>query len=159
VSLVRTGRRKRTGSYYTPDYIVQYIVEHAVGPVLDEKFAALTPKLRDAQKALKQERDKAAALSKHGTKHDDPEHEAYLKHRRVVDDLFDVKVLDPAMGSGAFLVEACRQLGDHRQRPLSDGEVPSYPGACQSSCPGDRGALLHRDCLAPLCHGLEPSGL
>jgi len=98
--------RKATGSYYTPDYIVQYIVEHAVGPVLEEKFAALTPKLRDAQKALKQERDKAAALSKHGTKHDDPEHEAYLKHRQVVDDLFDVKVLDPAMGSGHFLVEA-----------------------------------------------------
>ncbi|MDO8545728.1 MAG: hypothetical protein Q7R68_00065, partial [Nitrospirales bacterium] len=98
--------RKATGSYYTPDYIVQYIVEHAVGPVLDEKFAALTPKLRDAQKALKQERDKAAALKKTVGKHDDPEHEAYLKHRQVVDDLFDVKVLDPAMGSGHFLVEA-----------------------------------------------------
>lgn len=98
--------RKATGSYYTPDYIVQYIVEHAVGPVLEEKFAALTPKLRDAQKALKQERDKAAALKKTVGKHDDPEHEAYLKHRQVVDDLFDVKVLDPAMGSGHFLVEA-----------------------------------------------------
>ena len=27
-------------------------------------------------------------------------------------DILDVKVCDPAMGSGAFLVEACRQLGD-----------------------------------------------
>ena len=28
------------------------------------------------------------------------------------EDLLDLKVCDPAMGSGAFLVEACRQLGD-----------------------------------------------
>ena len=26
--------------------------------------------------------------------------------------ILDLKVCDPAMGSGAFLVEACRQLGD-----------------------------------------------
>ncbi len=39
--------------------------------------------------------------------------------------ILDLKICDPAMGSGAFLVEACRQLGDalieawnaHRQRP------------------------------------------
>lgn len=98
--------RKATGSYYTPDYIVQYIVEHAVGPVLEEKFTAIVPKLRDAQKSLKQERDKAIALEKNVVRNDDPEHQTYLKHRHVVDELFDVKVLDPAMGSGHFLVEA-----------------------------------------------------
>ena len=27
--------------------------------------------------------------------------------------ILDLKVCDPAMGSGAFLVEACRQLADH----------------------------------------------
>lgn len=30
------GERKATGSYYTPDYIVKYIVEETVGPVLRE---------------------------------------------------------------------------------------------------------------------------
>ena len=35
--------RKATGSYYTPDHIVQYIVEHAVGPILQEKFDARDP--------------------------------------------------------------------------------------------------------------------
>src|SRR5439155_13460258 len=91
---------------------VRYIVEQAVGPVLEEKFATLTPKLRDAQKALKQERDKSAALRMMPGKHDDPEHEAYLKHRRCVDELFDVKVLDPAMGSGHFLVESVDVITD-----------------------------------------------
>jgi len=45
------------------------------------------------------------------------------------DQILDLKVCDPAMGSGAFLVEACRQLGDalieawsvHGGRP----EIPS----------------------------------
>jgi hypothetical protein len=32
--------------------------------------------------------------------------------REVVGQILDLKVCDPAMGSGAFLVEACRQLGD-----------------------------------------------
>ncbi len=32
--------------------------------------------------------------------------------RLTVDQILEIKVCDPAMGSGAFLVEACRQLGD-----------------------------------------------
>jgi len=48
--------RKATGSYYTPDYIVKYIVEHTVGPVLERKFEALEPRLREAQKLYRQHR-------------------------------------------------------------------------------------------------------
>ena len=40
--------RKATGSYYTPDYIVQYIVRHTVDPVLERKFAELEKRLREA---------------------------------------------------------------------------------------------------------------
>ncbi|NLX21693.1 MAG: hypothetical protein GXY55_08475, partial [Phycisphaerae bacterium] len=47
------GERKATGSYYTPDHIVKYIVEHTVGPVLQAKFEALRPKLRQAEKLRK----------------------------------------------------------------------------------------------------------
>jgi len=63
------GERKATGSYYTPDYVVKYIVEQAVGPVLR---AAVAGKQTDAEKI-----------------------------RAVL----DVKVCDPAMGSGHFPVE------------------------------------------------------
>ena len=79
--------RKATGSYYTPDYIVKYIVENTVGPVLEEKFEALRPRLREAQKRLAKEREKAAALRKALGKSDDPEREAYLKTRALVDEL------------------------------------------------------------------------
>ncbi|MHB9036366.1 MAG: Eco57I restriction-modification methylase domain-containing protein [Armatimonadota bacterium] len=68
------GERKATGSYYTPDYIVKYIVEQAVGPVLKR---AIDGKGSDADKL-----------------------NAVLK----------VNVLDPAMGSGHFLVEATEYI-------------------------------------------------
>jgi len=64
------GERKLSGSYYTPDEIVKYIVEHTIGPVLESATAG---KEADSDKAK-------AVLS--------------------------INVLDPAMGSGHFLVEA-----------------------------------------------------
>ena len=100
--------RKATGSYYTPDYIVKYIVEHAVGPVLKEKFEAVTPKIREVQKRYRQRLDSLKAMGKSL-----PEHElAKTYGREVVGELFDVKVLDPAMGSGHFLVEAVDFITD-----------------------------------------------
>jgi len=95
--------RKATGSYYTPDFIVKYIVEQAVGPVLKERFRTLAVDLRAAQRTLVQERKKFKAI---GGKGDLPEHQAFLKHRDLVDRIFDVRVCDLAMGSGHFLVEA-----------------------------------------------------
>ena len=42
--------------------------------------------------------------------------------------ILDLKVCDPAMGSGAFLVEACRQLGDVLVEAWhAHGEVPAIP--------------------------------
>jgi hypothetical protein len=42
--------------------------------------------------------------------------------------ILDLKVCDPAMGSGAFLVEACRQLGDALIEAWhAHGEIPAIP--------------------------------
>jgi TaqI-like C-terminal specificity domain/Eco57I restriction-modification methylase len=109
--------RKATGSYYTPDYIVKYIVEHTVGPVLTEKLEALRPIFREAEKTLKVERDKAKAL---GRKDISPENETYKKFRKTLNEaLFDLKVLDPAMGSGHFLVEAVDYITDQMAKILT----------------------------------------
>ncbi len=44
------------------------------------------------------------------------------------EEILDLKVCDPAMGSGAFLVEACRQLGDALVESWhAHGEVPAIP--------------------------------
>ncbi|MDI3340661.1 MAG: N-6 DNA methylase [Sphaerobacter sp.] len=83
------GERKRTGSYYTPNYIVKYMVELALGPVLRE---AIADKPDDASK---------------------------------IRAILDINVLDPAMGSGYFLVEAteyiARFLVDQIVAPADDG--------------------------------------
>ena len=97
--------RKASGSYYTPDHIVKYIVENTVGPVLAEKFDKLRPKFRDAQQDYRKALDRAEAFRRQGIKPDDPAKVANT-YASLVDDLFDLKVLDPAMGSGHFLVEA-----------------------------------------------------
>jgi len=76
------GERKATGSYYTPDYIVKYIVEHTVGPLIEEK-----------------------------TKEDDP-----------IKGILSLKVLDPAMGSGHFLVEATDRLAHALVQALGGAE-------------------------------------
>src|SRR5438477_834255 len=75
--------RKATGSYYTPDYIVKYIVEHTVGPVLKEKLDGLRPLFREAEQTLKAKRDRANALKKQHllTRGDTPENETYNKYR------------------------------------------------------------------------------
>jgi len=102
--------RKATGSYYTPDYIVKYIVEHTVGPVLQEKLERLRPLFREAEQTLRHERDKAKALKRADI---NAEHETYKKYRQSLNDaFFDLTVLDPAMGSGHFLVEAVDYMTD-----------------------------------------------
>jgi len=68
------GERKRTGSYYTPDAIVKYIVEQTVGPALSEAVTGI----KDAQKQA--------------------------------DAVLNINCLDPAMGSGHFLVEVVEHI-------------------------------------------------
>jgi hypothetical protein len=101
--------RKATGSYYTPDYIVKYIVRHTVGPALAEKFDAITPRIRQVEKRFHD-----AVKRKRTIEKVEPDRPALLIDMAddVLRDLFDVKTLDPAMGSGHFLVEAVDFITD-----------------------------------------------
>ena len=97
--------RKASGSYYTPDHIVSYIVENTVGPVLAERFEKLRPRFREAGERYRRRLREADSLRKQGQVPDEPAKVAST-YEGLVDDLFDLRVLDPAMGSGHFLVEA-----------------------------------------------------
>jgi hypothetical protein len=61
---------------------------------------------------------------------------AALGDRPTPAQILDLKVLDPAMGSGAFLVEACRQLGEALVRAWHAHEVVPR-------IPSDEDELLH----------------
>jgi hypothetical protein len=60
-----SGRRKATGSFYTPRSLTEYLVRRTLHPIV---------------------------------------------HGRSADDILGLRIVDPAMGSGAFLVAACRYL-------------------------------------------------
>jgi hypothetical protein len=117
--------RRATGSYYTPDHIVKYIVENTVGPVLEERLEKLRPKFRDAQQAYRNALRRAEAFRKQGMKPDDPAKVANT-YSRLVDELFDLRALDPAMGSGHFLVEAVDFICD-RILGQRDGFLQAFP--------------------------------
>ena len=114
------AERKASGAYYTPDPIVEYIVGQTVGPILDEKLEALRPEFRKVRRTFENELQKATAYPPQGlspTK--DKEairrfaiEKTYATHKDLVERLFDIKVLDPAMGSGHFLVEAVDRITD-----------------------------------------------
>jgi type I restriction-modification system DNA methylase subunit len=91
------GERKATGSYYTPDYIVEYIVENTLGPVVEEKKTKTAKSITELKGQIKAARGKSRELLER----------AYAKaETRLIEELLTIKILDPAMGSGHFLVEA-----------------------------------------------------
>ena len=76
------GRRKGSGSYYTPQEITAFLVKDALAPLVEPIIEGC------------EQRDEQG------------------KPRRRADEILTLKVCDPAMGSGAFLVQACRYLGE-----------------------------------------------
>lgn len=83
------SKRKKDGIFYTPDYIVDYIVKNTVGTLLDKKYAELTEK-HGLKEDIKDVNYEKRALKVYG------EYQEYLR---------GLKILDPACGSGAFLVK------------------------------------------------------
>ena len=102
--------RKSTGSYFTPQHIVKYIVTQTVGPLLHAKFKTMAPKLRAAQREY-HEQKKFDDQSRTSRPRDAAE-AIFKKYAHVVHELLDMKVLDPAMGSGHFLVETVDFITD-----------------------------------------------
>ncbi|MBK6433015.1 MAG: restriction endonuclease, partial [Anaerolineae bacterium] len=101
------GERKATGSYYTPDYIVDYIVRQTLGPVLDGRqtaFAAAMDRIAELRGRLAKTLDAGANRQLRG--------QLAGAERDAAEAFLGIKVCDPAMGSGHFLVNAVDFLTD-----------------------------------------------
>src|SRR5690606_10888820 len=96
----RGNQRKTTGSYYTPDSLVETLLDSALDPVLEKAEA-----------------------------------------QGGADAILDLKVIDPACGSGHFLLGAARRMAE-RVAELRDPDSP------------DRQAAL-RDVVARCIHGVD----
>ncbi|MFM7580166.1 MAG: restriction endonuclease, partial [Microcystaceae cyanobacterium] len=102
------GERKASGSYYTPDYIVKYIVSHTIQPILDEREQQFKELMAQVSDLYQQKNDKRLSLESLK----DIDRRLSILERQAQTILLDIKVCDPAMGSGHFLVETVDYLTD-----------------------------------------------
>jgi len=86
----KLSKRKAEGVFYTPPYITRFIVDQTLGKALKEKWEA-------AVDAHRPEKQRGAKKRKQAWK------ATWESYR---DALKDTRVLDPACGSGAFLIAA-----------------------------------------------------
>jgi hypothetical protein len=104
------GKRKKDGVFYTPEYITRYIVEQAVGGWLEDRkkeigielFYDITP---EDLKKDRMKTGKGIELKKNSKSHKSIE--AWKQYKEI---LRNIKILDPACGSGAFLIQALNYL-------------------------------------------------
>lgn len=105
------GKRKKDGIYYTPEYITKYIVEESIGGWLAEKRSELgedkLPTIPESKKGMNasEKGARTKAIKKHLSFWED--------YRNI---LANIKVLDPACGSGAFLNQAFDFLYNEGQK-------------------------------------------
>ncbi len=89
--------RKDSGSFYTPQELVDLIVDRTLKPLAEERLKAFEDKADE----LKSDRRPRA------------DRKAELRGLDPAEAVLDLKVLDPAMGSGHFLVTAVDFLSDY----------------------------------------------
>ena len=92
--------RKSSGSYYTPQEMVSFLVRRGLEPIFREREELMPADVDRYRKSPGVENGRAC-----------------------MDRLLDIQVLDPAMGSGHFLVEALNQITS-----WATGVLRKYPG-------------------------------
>ena len=90
--------RKTSGSYYTPEELVLLIIGRTIGPLVDERLAAFHDLPARADAATLTRHDPASAI-------------------------LDLTIVDPAMGSGHFLVSLVDWLADRVLLAVADAEA------------------------------------
>ena len=99
--------RKGSGSYYTPDDLVQLILTETLEPLVEERKRAFHDKIEEL------------GLS------DLPDHRkiGQLKRLDPATALLDLKICDPAMGSGHFLVSLVDFMADQVITAMAEAEL------------------------------------
>jgi hypothetical protein len=121
--------RKAGGVYYTPTYIVDYIVKNTVGKLLEGSGSSSpqpSPPRGEGEDSLSLERKKVRATPQQGEVGDPLSLERERARVRVTPltpkEASKLRILDPACGSGSFLLGAFQYLLNwHRDWYVKDG--------------------------------------
>ena len=103
--------RKSSGSYYTPDELVSLIIARTVGPLVEERLEAF----------------RRAAKPVPGRKLSAAERASAVEAADPASRILDLKICDPAMGSGHFLVSLIDYLALRVVKAI--GEAADLAGA------------------------------
>jgi hypothetical protein len=141
--------RKAGGVYYTPRYIVDYIVEQTAGKLLDEISGRAELPLRPNSPVGAQSADEKMG----------PRGNAALPLKDFEKRTAALRLLDPACGSGSFLIRAFERVCEHWQKRLTadlratlDAVTPSPPSDGEEG----RGEEVLRVSKPPLSPALSP---
>jgi hypothetical protein len=95
--MLKSAERKKGGIYYTPSDFTKFIAENTVGKIAEEKIKVLERNfsIRLDQVDATTEKNRVTAFAE-----------------RAIEELREIKVVDPACGSGAFLIRAYDILED-----------------------------------------------
>ncbi len=96
----KNSRRKKDGIYYTPEYITRYIVEQAVGGWLADRKAEIG---FDKLPELSEQDYQSVKIVRQRLKANETVKQHIQAFEAYREKLKQIKVLDPACGSGAFL--------------------------------------------------------
>lgn len=95
--MAKSAERKKGGIYYTPPEFTGFITDNTVGKVIDERINTL-------------ERNFGIRLNEIDAETEKSRVSAFAQ--RAIEEIRDIKVVDPACGSGAFLIRAYNVLED-----------------------------------------------
>ena len=104
------SRRKHDGAFYTPKFITRYIVSQTLGATLRERFELVRQKHAEkSQGTAKAALEDPAAYDLE--KLNKPQRDSLRQFFEAWQaELETIKIVDPACGSGAFLIEAFDQM-------------------------------------------------
>lgn len=102
--------RKGSGSYYTPDDLVRLILKETIEPLVQARMDAFAKQVKEITDSKVSEGFKRKALAQV-----DP-----------AEKLLDLKICDPAMGSGHFLVSLVDYLSDHVIAAMAEVDSTGY---------------------------------
>jgi hypothetical protein len=103
----KESRRKKEGVYYTPEYITEYICRNTIIPYLSKKST------NEVQKLISEYEDDIELLEKK---------------------LNEIKIVDPACGSGAFLIKAVEILLEiHKEVQMFKEGLGKYSASKQGN--------------------------
>ena len=142
----KKGKRKKDGVFYTPSRITRGIVEKSIGEYLNDKKLELgyekLPELTD--ESIETQRGLSTKAEKHLT--------FWREYRSKV---LNIKVIDPACGSGAFLIAAY----DYLKKELDEinDRIADLKGRTQELFDGDEmyDASLENEYLIKCLYGVD----